>query len=254
MGMNRVAFLVGAAATAVLVSGCVGGPLRSPNPLGHASTHDDLATGEQFPLRSSPTKDEVDRQFEEQYPGVVNWLYVWGKDRWFDLTDVISWDIGFGRGFGVNVAATEFAQAGLGWWDGRHMGQRGRAWGVWDEHSVDRGLGPFYWIEFERTPVYGTQSIFDHEYKYTGWDLFEEGDSKITNNDWSEVGGHARLLAVSAGVHASPIEAVDFVAGVLPVGLIANVVGYHYPIFDIMGDDTHSQIEQDLREEKGLEQ
>lgn len=220
--------------------------------MGHAGERQDIATNEQYPLRSSPVKEEVDRVFEERYPGVVNWAYVWGRDRWFDLMDVVSWDVSVGRGFGANLAATEYLQAGLNWWDGRSWGQRGRAWGMWDEHSVDRGLGPFYWIEYERAPVWGTQNLFGHDYKYTGWDLLESGTASTINNDWSELGGSAHLFAVGASAHASPIEAVDFVTGLLPVGLVANLIGYHHPIFDVQNDDVHSAIEKELREEKGL--
>jgi len=252
MGMKRVAFLFGPAVAGLLLAGCVGGPLRSPNPSGHASTHRDLATGEQYPLKSAADKQEVDRVFDERYPGTMNWLYVWGKDRWFDLLDVVSWDLAAGRGFGVNAHLTEYGQAGLSWWEGRHFGQRGRAWGVWDTESVDRGLGPFYWLEYERRPVWGTQSLFGHEYKFTGWDLLENGDLKQIHHDWSEVGARVNLFAVGAGASASPVEAMDFIVGLNPVGLVANIFGYHHPIWDVSGDDTHAEIEKELREEKGL--
>ena len=251
--MKRASFLLGTVAAGILAAGCVGGPARSVNPLGHQSSHKDLATQEQFPLRSSPVKEVVDRVFEERYPGTVNWLYVWGKDRWFDLMDVAQWDISFGRGFGVNAHLTEFAQAGVNWWDGTSWGMRGRAWGVWTTDEADWGLGPFYWIEHERHPTWGTQSVFEHEYKYDGWDLFEpDPTNKANHHDWSQVGGYAHLFAVGAHASASPIEAVDFVAGLFPIGLIANVIGYHQPLPDIMGDDTHSKLEKQLREEKGL--
>ena len=250
--MKRVSFVLGTLVVGALTSACVGGPSQSPNPLGNVSPNKDLATQEQYPLRSSAVKQEVDRQFEERYPGTINWLYVWGKDRWMDLLDVASWNVDFGRGFGFNVRATEFLQVGLNWWDGQSWGMRGRTWGVWETHEVDRGIGPFYWVEIERHPTWGTQSLFDHDYKYTGWDLHEEENSKVTNGDWSEIGAKVHVLAIGAGVRVSPVEAIDFIAGLFPVGLIANVVGYHEPIPDIMMDDTHSLIQRELEEEKGL--
>jgi hypothetical protein len=250
--MKRVSFVLGSLAVGALAAGCVGSPSRSPNPLGHASPNKDLATDEQYPLRSSAVKEEVDREFEQRYPGTMNWLYVWGKDRWLDLMDVASWNLDFGRGFGFNAHATELVQVGLNWWDGKSWGMRGRTWGVWDTHEVDRGLGPFYWIEYSRNPVWGTQSLFDHDYKYTGWDLQEKEFSKVTHGDWSEVGALAHVFALGFSVAVSPIEVVDFVAGLDPIGLVANVCGYHEPLPDIMGDDTHSVIEQELRDEKGL--
>ena len=248
--MKRVSFLVGTVLAGLIATGCVSGPNRSMNPLGHSDSHQDQATNAQFPIRSAPVKEEVDRVFEERYPGVINWAYVWGKDRWFDLLDVVSWDLSVGRGFGANIALTDYGEAG----DGRSWGQRGRAFGMWDESSVDRGLGPFYWVEYERTPVWGTQTLFGQDYKYTGWDLLESGDSNVIHNDWSEFGASAHLFAVGGRVAASPIEAVDFAAGLFPVSLIANLVGYHHPIFDVQGDDTASAIEDELREEKGLGQ
>ncbi len=252
MGMKGFTLLLGTVAAGAMLTGCVTGPNRSPNPMGHPNPDRDLATQEQFPLKSSAEKEEVDRQFEEQYPGVVNWVWVWGKDRWMDLLDVVSWDVSFGRGFGVNAHLTEYAQAGIGWWDGKSMGMRGRVWGTWDESNEHRGLGPFYWVEVERTPDWGTQSIHDNSYKYTGWDLFEESGNRMSDDDWADVGASANLLAVGARAGASPIEAVDFVAGLIPVSLITNIMGYHQPVFDIQGDDTWAGIEEQLREEKGL--
>ncbi len=244
--------VLGTLAAGLLAAGCVGGPSRSPNPLGHASPNKDLATDEQYPLRSSAVKEEVDRQFEERYPGTINWLYVWGKDRWFDLLDIAGFNIDFGRGFGVDLTATELLQVGVNWWDGMSWGMRGRAWGVWETHEVDHGLGPFYWVELERKPTWGTESLFGHYYKYSGWDILESGDQKVTNGDWSELRAKVHLFAVGAGVRLSPVEAVDFVAGLCPIGLVTNIFGYHEPIPDILGDDTWSMIKKELEEEKGL--
>jgi hypothetical protein len=250
--MKRVSCVLGTLAVGALAAGCVGGPSRSPNPLGHASPNKDLATQEQYPLRSSAVKEEVDRQFDERYPGTINWLFVWGKDRWFDLLDIGGFNLDWGRGFGVNVCLTEFAQVGVNWWDGESWGMRGRTWGHWETSEVDRGLGPFYWVELERHPVWGTQSLFDQDYKYTGWDLHETADPKITNGDWSEVRGKVHVLAIGAGARLSPVEAVDFVVGLFPVSLIANIVGYREPVPDLMADDTWSQMERQLEDERGL--
>lgn len=249
--MKRVHLLIGAIAVSSL-AGCVGGPARSPNPLGNNDPHRDLATQEQYPLRSSAVKEEVDREFERQHPGLGNWFYVWGKDRWFDLVDVVSWDLSAGRGFGVNLRATDFAEVGFNWWEGTSWGQRGRAWGVWESSEEDHGIGPFYWVELERTPTWGTKTLFSHEYKYTGWDWQEATGTKAVRSDRWDLGASVHLAAVGASLSASPAEAFDFLAGLFPVGLVANLMGYHHPIFDIMDDDTHSEIEKMLRDEKGL--
>ena len=97
--------------------------------------------------------------------------------------------------------------------------------------------------EVERTPQWGTQTLWEHEYSYTGWDLHEDNGNKAIDNDWTEVGASAQALAIGARVSASPIEIVDFVAGTITFGLV-----------DIRNDDTRSKLEHRLREEKGLGQ
>ncbi len=243
MGTKGFAFLVGTVAAGALLSGC-----STPPKPGHGQTaHDQV-----YPLERSADREEVDRRFDEAYPGALNWGWVWFRDRWFDLWDIPSWDIQFGRGFGVNVTATEYAQAGIGWWDGMSLGERGRSWGMWDEHVVHRGLGPFYWVEIERTPKWGTKNLFDHEYKYTGWDLFEESGNKAAHHDWADLGAGANVLAVGASVAASPVEAVDFIAGLIPIQLVTGWFGAHQPVFDIKSDDTYNRMAHELAEEKGL--
>jgi len=202
----------------------------------------------------SPEREEVDRQFREEYPTAGAWTGVWLTDRWWDLTDIVKADIAFGQGFGVNVHLTELLQAGIGTWDGMSVGLRARSFGMWEESKTHRGLGPWYWVDVERTPQWGTSHIADHSYAYTGWDLMEETGDKAIDHDWTELGASAQLLAVGAHVAASPLEAVDFIAGLIPVGLVVNWFGVNKPIFDIMDDDTYSRMAQDLAEERGIGQ
>ncbi len=229
--MQRLSFLAGTLAAGLLAAGCASG-----SPVSDAPSAEPL-----YPSQSDPVKVEVDRQFDEEYPGIGNAALVWGADRGLDLLDVISWDIQFGRGFGINASATEYLQAGMGWWEGTSLGMRGRAWGVWKEDLTHRGLGPYYWVEYERTPVSGTQTLFDIDYKYTGWDLFENSSNKGLHHDWSEFSASLELFAVGAQAAASPVEVVDFVSGFLPY-------------VDILEDDTRARIEQRLRSERGLGQ
>ena len=55
--MKRVSLVLLTLAAGVVAAGCVG-PTRSPNPLGHASPNKDLATQEQYPIKSSAVKEE----------------------------------------------------------------------------------------------------------------------------------------------------------------------------------------------------
>jgi len=235
MGTKGFAILLGTVAVSTLLTGCVTGPPRE----GHGETvHEKL-----LPTDSSAVREEADRQFDEIYPGFGDHLWVWARDRWLDLADIAKLDIEFGRGFGVNVHATELLQAGIGWWDGSSLGMRGRAFGIWQESRNHGGLGPFYWVDVKRTPTWGTANLFDHEYAYTGWDLFEESGNKAIDHDWTEVGANAQVLAIGAQVAGSPIEIADFVFGFVTLGAA-----------DIMNDDTKAILEARLREEKGLGQ
>ncbi len=244
MGTKSFAFLVaGTMATGALLSGC-----NTPPKAGHGETVHEEA----YPLARSAEREEVDRQFNEIYPGAGNWTWIWFRDRWMDLWDVVEADIAFGQGFGVNAHATEILQAGMGTWEGTSMGLRGRAWGMWEESKTHRGLGPWYWIDVERSPLWGTKNLFDHEYEYTGWDIMEETGDKAIDQDWTSIGASAQVLAVGAHVAASPLEAVDFIAGLIPVGLVVNWFGVNKPIFDIMEDDTYSRLQKKLADEQGL--
>lgn len=214
MGTKGFAFLLGTVAAGALLTGCVS---------------------------SDPVREEVDRKYAEDHPTFGSKVGAWFGDRGLDLADVGKVDLEFGRGFGVNAHLTELLQAGIGWWDGSSAGWRGRAFGVWEENRDHMGLGPFYWVDVDRKPSWGTTTLFEQEYSYNNWDLFEEAGNKAIDHDWTEVGANVQLLAVGAQVAVSPIEIVDFAVGFVSFGL-----------FDIMSDDIEARIERDLREEKGL--
>lgn len=226
MGKKRFAYLiVGTVAASALLTGC--------------ST-------------VSPEREEVDRQFRAEYPNAGSWTGVWFLDRWLDLTDIVKADVAFGQGFGVNAHATEILQAGIGTWDGTSVGLRARSFGMWEEEKTHRGLGPWYWVDVERTPLWGTSHIAEHEYKYTGWDIMEQTGDKAIDHDWTEIGASAQFLAIGAHVAASPLEAIDFLAGLIPVGLVYNMFGANKPIFDISKDDTYSRLQKQLADERGI--
>jgi hypothetical protein len=262
--MKRVHLVVTAALAVGLGACCSTNPRSSGSPSGRkasstvsassGSTSSGSASSGRPWVECDEVKQEVDRVFDERHPGVGRWALVWLGDRGNDLLDILEVSLSFGRGMGVNLRATEYLQAGVNWWDGMSWGMRGRAWGVWETREEDRGVGPFYWVEHERRPVCGTASLWDHEYKYTGWDLSEDSYSKAVHHDWTSFGGSARVIAVGAEAAVSPLEALDFVGGVLPIGLVVNLFGYHHPVFDVMQDDTWSELRDELVEEKGLGQ
>jgi hypothetical protein len=200
----------------------------------------------------NPERDEVDRQYAEQNPTAGKKAGTWFGDRWYDLTDIIKADLAFGMGIGVNIHATEILQAGIGTWDGTSVGLRARSFGKWEESKTHRGLGPWYWVDVERTPIWGTSQISMHEYQYTGWDIMEETGDKAIDHDWSELGASVQIIAIGAHVAGSPLEAVDFLAGLIPISLIENLFGGTMPAWDIMDDDAYARLAAELEEEQGL--
>lgn len=265
--MKRVHLLLGVAVAATLAAGCANCPSKPPKKSAGGTISASEGSGgadasdrsdcpsvwdQWYPVRNEPTVDEVNRVFNEKCPGALGWTGVWLGDRWADLLDVFSLNLSFGQGIGVNLHATEFLEAGLNWWEGTSLGMRGRAWGVWDSDEWDRGLGPFYWVELERTPTAGTRNLFNHEYKYVGWDFQENSLNKAAHEDWSHVGGALHVLFIGAEAGVSLLEAADFIAGWLPLGPILGWCGMEQPVWDISRDDTWSQMARELEAEKGL--
>lgn len=259
--MKRVHLLLGAVVGATLASGCASCPSKPPKKSG-ASGEDTAADrvccpsvwDQWYPTRNSPSVDEVNRVFNERCGHLFGWTGVWIGDRFADLFDVLTINLSFGQGIGVNAHVTEFVELGFNWWEGTALGMRGRAWGVWDSDEFDRGVGPFYWVELERIPTAGTVSLFNHEYKYVGWDFSENSLNKASHDDWSSVGATAHLLFVGAEVGVSLLECADFIAGWLPLGPITGWLGMEQPIWDIQKDDTWSQMAREIEAEKGLGQ
>lgn len=275
--MKRVHLLLGAAVAATLASGCANCPSSPPKKSaggtvavakakptgGSAASAAAPAAAEPesdcpslfdqwYPTANTPAVNEVNRVFNEQCPGFLGWTGVWFTDRWYDLLDVAQLNLSFGRGLGANLHVTELAQVGLNWWDGTAMGMRGRAWGVWETSEWDRGIGPFYWVDVARQPTSGTKSLFNHEYKFAGWDFDENSLNKASHDDWSSVGGVLHLGVVGAEAGLSPLEAVDFLSGLLPLGPVTGWLGMEQPVFDMQRDDTWSTVARELEAEKGL--
>jgi len=255
---SAFAAVLGSVAVACLSAGCVSFPdTEVPTPPwfdsgSHPSPHHDDAEATLYPLRSSAVKAEVDKEFEAQHPGFMGWFFSYWKDRLLDLQDVVSADIAVGRGLGVNFRPTEYAQVGLGWYDGVKVGWRQRAAGWWDEKRVERGASAFYWMEIDRKARWGTKTLFGQDYEYTGWDIWEDHTNKRCEHDWSDFGAGFTLAFLGADVNLSPGEFVDFVAGIFPVTFIQNCLGYHNPTFDLSGDDTWSQLRDQLVRERGI--
>lgn len=256
---SGLAVVLGSFALAICATGCVSFPdFESPTPPmldggSHPSSHHDGYEQAKYPLRSNAVKMEVDKEFEARHPGFLGWFFTYWKDRMLDLDDIVSLDLAVGRGFGANIRPTEYAQVGIAWWDGSKLGSRQRAWGWWDEERVERGISAFYWLEVERKARWGTRTLFAQDYDYTGWDIWEER-TKSAEHDWADFGGSIYLFALGADVNLSPVEAVDAIMGWFPTTFIWNVLGYHAPTFDLSGDDTWSELREELIRERGVDE
>ncbi|MHC4924528.1 MAG: hypothetical protein ACYTG4_10705 [Planctomycetota bacterium] len=258
---SGLAVALGMVAAALVTTGCVSFP-DAEQPLhtgmvvdvygSHTSAHHDDAEGTFTPLQSSSVKLQVDKEFSERHPGFLGWFTTYWKDRLLDLHDIVQFDVAVGRGFVVNVRPTEYGQLGLGWYDGAKVGWRKRASGWWTEDRVERGFGPFYWLEVKRSADWGTKTLFNHNYDYTGWDIWEE-DTKAAERDWADVGASVVIFFFGADVNVSPVEIFDAVFGWDPISFIQNIWGYHTPNFDLSGDDTWNAIKEELIEERGID-
>ncbi len=205
---------------------------------------------------SNVVKSEVDREYRSRYDYGER-VGLWFVDRFNDFFDIFQADLSFGPGLSptwplVNVHATEFAEAGVGWFEGTKVGLKERSFGVWEEKRKEYGLGPFYSLDVHRVPVAGTKHIFDQAYDYTGWDLLEAPTSKEDERHWLDFGAGVHLLVLGADVNFGTFEAADFILGLNPIELLLRLFNYDQPITDFMHDDTWSRVRTELEKTKGL--
>jgi hypothetical protein len=175
-------------------------------------------------------------------------LYVAAKDVCWDLLDVVSLDTSWGDGMIANVHFTRFANAGLGWFDGLRVGWDQRASGTWAERGYEYGVGPFYWKDKTKEPVYGNRILFERGYSYTGFEL----DKNNVDGEALDFGARLHLAYVGASVDVSPKEVVDLFASVggfaytLVLWPFSAVYDLDPPEIDLSDDNELSRIRKDL--------
>ncbi|MFG0318922.1 MAG: hypothetical protein ACF8XB_16740 [Planctomycetota bacterium JB042] len=188
---------------------------------------------------SSPEFEEYSREINE-WTGSEK-TGIWLKDRFLDLADIVQFDLSFGDGWLANVHATKWLQAGGGYLNhGLRWGMLKRAYGAWSDDRVEGGLAAgfnLYWVDIHRVPIWGTSTLFEHEFAY-------EGPDYLSNHDrhWSDVGGGVHLAWLGANVNASPFEAVDFIVGFF--GFPSIYVDPFSPEMDIADDDTRARLRE----------
>lgn len=169
---------------------------------------------------------------------------IYFKDRALDAADVVTFDLSLGDGFLANAHATKWLQIGGGYFNGLCYGTLRRSFGTWHDDRTEAGLAAgfnLYWIDIKRTPIWGTSTLFDQEFKYEGPDYL---DNRYRH--WSDIGASLHLAFLGFTLNFSPFQAVDFVVGVFALpSIYPTVIG---PEMDPADDDTRAR----LREKYGL--
>jgi len=192
-----------------------------------------------YKFTSSPGFDAYSQE-------INNWtgsekIGIYAKDRFLDLFDIIQADLSAGDGFLVNAHATKWLQAGGGYMNhGLRWGLLKRSAGTWSDDRVEGGIAAgfnLYWVDIDRIPVWGTSTLFEHEFSY-------EGPDYLSNHDrhWSDIGAQVHLAWLGASLNASPYEAADFLLGILALpSIYASPLS---PEMDIGDDDTRARLRE----------
>jgi len=162
--------------------------------------------------QTNPKFQEYNDQVDEEF-GMAMKVPVYFWDRFLDLTDIVTLNLGIGDGFLFNAHATKWLQLGAGYRDGVCFGVLPRSFGMWYEYRKEGGLAlaplfGLYYKNLQREALWGTTTLFDHDVYYKGADHMSNDTSH-----WSDIGVnfHFFLVGVDAGI--SPYEIVDFVFG-----------------------------------------
>lgn len=192
-----------------------------------------------YKFTSSPGFDAYSQE-------VNNWtgsekIGIYAKDRFLDFFDIFQADLSAGDGFLVNAHVTKWLQAGGGYMNhGLRWGLLKRSAGTWSDDRVEGGVAAgfnLYWVDIDRIPVWGTSTLFEHEFSY-------EGPDYLSNHDrhWSDVGAQLHLAWLGASVNASPFEAADFLLGIFALpSIYASPLS---PEMDIADDDTRARLRE----------
>lgn len=192
-----------------------------------------------YKFTSSPEFQDYSREVNEWTGSEKIGIYL--KDRFLDLFDVLTGDLSVGDGFLANAHLTKWAQIGGGYMNnGARWGLLKRASGLWSDDRVEGGVAAgfnLYWVDLKRTPVWGTSTLFDHEFAYEGPDYLDNHD-----RHWSDVGATLHVAWIGLNVNASPFEFVDFVLGIL--ALPSVYAGPLSPEMDLGDDDTRARLRE----------
>ncbi|MFG0320516.1 MAG: hypothetical protein ACF8XB_24810, partial [Planctomycetota bacterium JB042] len=155
------------------------------------------------------------------------------KDRGLDLAQTVDVAVGISEGLEFNLRATKFVQVGFGGYRGLYWaGLKDGLLDVWQEERSEFGVGPLYVHEVFRAD--GAR-LLDIRYPLFGDPGFREHAADVTHlsdRGTFDIGVTLNPVLFGVDVSISPVELVDFLAGIAQV--------------DLLEDDVHVPAERDL--------
>lgn len=145
-------------------------------------------------------------------------------NRWFDLIDIVDFSIGAGPGFLINARATKLAQLVGGISDSWRIGFRGRSAGIWREKRTECGFSLLYYQKVKREKIAGWVESF----RVDEMDL-DTADVYGNDKDRSYMGvGFTVHAGILVDVNVRPMQAADFILGLLTVDILEDDTGRPY--------------------------
>lgn len=137
------------------------------------------------------------------------------KDRGLDLAQTVDVAVGLSEGLEFNLRATKLLQLGVGGYRGLYwVGVKDGLFDVWQEERSEFGVGPLYVHEVFRGD--GTR-LLDIRYPLFGDPGFREYANDLTHvsdRGWLDFGVTLNPVLFGVDLAISPVELVDFFAGV----------------------------------------
>ena len=149
--------------------------------------------------------------------------------RFYDFMDIFEFNAGFDLTFDnfYVVAAVEPLALGGGYYDSEKLGLDGRLFGRWRETRTEADFLFDCLIGYEKTPIRGNRYLFDGMYKpmtsfrqddgqpYRAWGVTQRLFDREHHPFDATAGIYLFFIGFDLGV--SPIELLDFVAGIFTI-------------------------------------
>ncbi len=154
--------------------------------------------------------------------------------RLYDFMDIFEFNVGFDLTFDnfYVVAAVEPLALGGGYYDSEKLGLDGRLFGRWRETRTEANFLFDCLIGYEKTPIRGNRYLFDGRYKpmtsfrhddgqpYRAWGVTQ----RLFDREHHPFDATAEIYLFFIGfdLGVSPIELLDFVAGIFTIDAFSD--------------------------------